>query len=144
MRTKSTLASLATFALLAAAAGCGSGTEAPDAQADPTTSPATSPPATPTASDSADPSATPPDTEQAVITIDDFQFNGPDSVAPGSTVTVKNNDSAPHTATADDGSFDVVVEGSGATGTFTAPNKPGKYPYICKFHPDMTGTLVVK
>lgn len=43
------------------------------------------------------------------------------------------------------GLFDVTVNASGGTATFTAPpSKPGTYPYHCTFHSDMHGTLVVK
>ncbi len=79
-----------------------------------------------------------------MITIVDFEYQGPDSVAPGTEITVTNEDSAPHTVTAeDDGGFDVTVAG-GETVTFTAPSEPGSYPYICTFHPDMAAHLVVK
>ena len=143
MRTRMTLVSLAALALLAGVAGCGSGNDASDGDAEPSSAPTTSQPASPEESDPADPS-TPPDTEQAVITIQDFQFSGPGPVAPGSTITVQNDDSAAHSATSDDGGVHVHVEGGAATGTFTAPDQPGKSPYICKFHPEMTDTLVVK
>ena len=80
----------------------------------------------------------------ARVTIKDFTYDVPDSVEPGETVTVVNEDSAPHTLTAKDkGGFDVQVAG-GATQTFTAPKEPGEYGIICTFHPQMSGTLVVK
>lgn len=79
------------------------------------------------------------------ITIKDFGYGEPITVAPGATVMVTNMDSARHTVTADEGSaFDVDVQGSGGTGTFTAPTKPGTYAYHCTFHPGMQGTLTVK
>lgn len=80
----------------------------------------------------------------ARVTIKDFTYDVPDSVEPGETVAVVNEDSAPHTLTAKDkGGFDVQVAG-GATQTFTAPKEPGEYGIICTFHPQMSGTLVVK
>jgi plastocyanin len=46
--------------------------------------------------------------------------------------------------TSDDGkSFNVTVA-AGGTATFTAPTKPGTYPFHCSVHPQMHGTLVVK
>ncbi len=64
--------------------------------------------------------------------------------AAGSTVTVMNEDKETHTVTADDGdSFDVTVP-AGATRTFTAPDKPGSYPFHCSFHSDMHGALRVR
>ena len=80
-----------------------------------------------------------------VITIKDFEYGAPLTVAPGAVVTVTNMDSAGHTVTADQGqAFDVDVKGSGGTATFTAPTAPGSYPYHCTFHPNMHGTLTVK
>ena len=79
------------------------------------------------------------------ITIKDFEYGAPLTVAPGAVVTVTNMDAAGHTVTADQGqAFDVDVRGSGATATFTAPSEPGSYPYHCTYHPNMRGTLTVK
>jgi plastocyanin len=81
----------------------------------------------------------------ATITIKDFGYGEPVTVAPGAVVAVINMDAAPHTVTAEkDKAFDVDVRGSGATGTFTAPTEPGTYPYFCVYHPNMKGTLTVK
>ena len=78
------------------------------------------------------------------ITIKDFAYGDPLTVAPGAAVTVTNMDAAAHTVTADEGSaFDAQVKGGG-TATFTAPTKPGSYAYHCTYHPGMHGTLVVK
>ena len=142
MSTKSTLVPLAISALLLGVVGCGSSDDA-ESQAEPGSSTPTSPADSPEETEDAEPSQTPKETEPVVINIEDFEFSGPDSVAPGAKITVENVDDAPHSVTADDGDFDVVVEG-GATATFTAPNEPGTYSYICKFHPEMVGTLVVK
>lgn len=79
----------------------------------------------------------------AEITIDNFTFNTPTSVPAGATISVKNNDPAEHSVTADSGdAFNVEVE-SGQSVTFTAPAKAGSYPYHCSYHPAMHGTLVV-
>ena len=63
-------------------------------------------------------------------------------IAAGTTVTFVNNDTSPHTATADDGSFDTgaIDPGASAEATF---DTPGTYTYICSFHPNMTGTIIV-
>jgi plastocyanin len=89
-------------------------------------------------------SSAPADAQEIVITIRDFQYELPDSVAPGATVTVINEDAAPHTVTAEnDGGFDAIAAG-GETVTFTAPEEPGEYPIICTYHPQMSATLVVQ
>lgn len=65
------------------------------------------------------------------------------SVATGTTVTWTNNDSAPHTVTADDNSFSSVTLNKGDTysRTFTAA---GTFPYHCSIHPTMTASVVVR
>ncbi len=98
-------------------------------------------PALPPAASSADGSA---QAGAAVITIKNFKYEVPASVKPGATVMVTNEDSAPHTLTVkDQGGFDMEVPGGG-TVIFPAPDAPGEYDIICTFHPQMTGTLVVK
>ena len=83
-------------------------------------------------------------TKPAVITISDFEFDTPDTIAPGQTIMVKNADTSAHTVTADgDGGFDVPIE-AGAIAEFTAPEEAGKYPFFCTPHPVMTDTLVVE
>lgn len=95
------------------------------------------------------PAATTTETTQVsgtVINIKDSAFS-PDSltVKAGETITVTNNDFTGHSVTADDGSFDTGVLGSGQSGSFTAPTKPGTYAFHCQMHPTiMKGTLIVK
>jgi len=67
------------------------------------------------------------------------------SVKPGEKVTVNNQDTAAHTATSKAKAFDTGnIAGSGGSGTFTAPTKPGSYPFGCTYHPKMHGMLIVK
>ncbi|MDQ6937110.1 MAG: cupredoxin domain-containing protein [Actinomycetota bacterium] len=73
-----------------------------------------------------------------------FKYTTPASVSPGATVSVMNMDSENHTVTADSAkAFDKQVS-AGQTSTFTAPTKPGSYPFHCTFHSNMHGVLVVK
>lgn len=89
-----------------------------------------------------DPSSAPAGT---TIVIKNFSFHPASlTVAPGTTVTVHNEDSATHTLTAVDKAFDTGNVRGGQTVTFTAPSKPGSYPYICSIHQFMHGTLTVK
>lgn len=78
-----------------------------------------------------------------VISIADFAFKVPTSVAPGAKITIKNGDSEAHTVTSQDGGFDVKVD-PGSSVTLTAPLKPGSYKFVCTFHASMSGTLVVQ
>lgn len=96
-------------------------------------------PGTPAASPAASPSAG----ATAEVTIVDFAFDPAElRVAAGTTVTWTNRDSVPHTATADDGSFDTGTIDGGASGSHTF-DAPGTFAYICTFHPNMTGTVIV-
>jgi plastocyanin len=79
----------------------------------------------------------------ATLEINGFQFSAV-RVAAGATVTVVNRDSAPHTATARDGSFDTGTIAPGASASFPAPSRPGSYEIFCGIHPSMTGTLAVE
>lgn len=95
----------------------------------------------PPATQPASPAAAPAPGEPAVITISAFAFSAV-TVEPGATVTVLNQDTVPHTVTADDGTFDVFVE-PGAEATFVAPSTAGTHPFTCQVHPSMTGVLTV-
>jgi plastocyanin len=80
------------------------------------------------------------------IVISSFTFKPMDiTVAPGATVHVTNNDSTTHTLSAISSppAFDTGDIAPGRTVTFTAPAKPGQYPYICQIHQYMHGTLTV-
>ena len=104
-------------------------------------------PETTTAPPAAEPAASPvaeaPVASDAAVTIQDFAFDAPTlEITAGTTVTWTNNDSAPHTATADDGSFDTGAIDSGASASVTF-DTPGTFTYVCAFHPNMTATIVV-
>jgi alcohol dehydrogenase (cytochrome c) len=72
------------------------------------------------------------------------QYYQPDpaQIQPSSQVTWQNKDSAPHTATADDGSFDTGNIAPGASGSATVQGQ-GQISYHCTIHPFMKGTLQV-
>lgn len=124
--SSSDAASPASSPAAAAAASSGPATSAP-ANSAPTSAPATSrAPAAP-----------------AAVTIKDLAFAVPATVPAGATVEVKNDDGEAHTVTADSGgSFDTMVAGN-ATASFSAPTKPGRYPFHCNYHGNMHGVLVV-
>lgn len=78
------------------------------------------------------------------LSIADFDFEVPESVAAGEEITVTNHDAEAHTVTSDaPGIFDVEVP-AGETVTFTAPDEPGDYDFHCTPHPNMTATLTVE
>lgn len=64
------------------------------------------------------------------------------SVKVNTTINITNNDPVTHSATSDDmTTFDREV-GAGATVTYNCPTV-GTFPYHCKFHAGMAGTLTV-
>lgn len=77
------------------------------------------------------------------VTITNFSFTPATlTVAAGDTVVFTNEDRAPHTATADNGSFDTgnLRRGDSASITFASA---GSLSYACRFHPNMKGTISV-
>jgi plastocyanin len=77
------------------------------------------------------------------VTIQGFAFHpGAITVSVGDTVTWANHDSADHTATASDGSFDTGTLGRGQSGSHTF-TRAGTFSYVCSIHPNMHGTVVV-
>jgi plastocyanin len=77
------------------------------------------------------------------VTIKNFTFlPGTTTVHVGDTISWTNQDIAPHTATAKDGSFDTGTINKGKTGSHTF-TKAGTFPYICSIHPNMKGTVTV-
>ncbi|HEU4943722.1 MAG TPA: cupredoxin family copper-binding protein [Solirubrobacterales bacterium] len=77
------------------------------------------------------------------VEIVDFAYDpDPTTIQAGGKVAWINRDSAPHTATADDGSFDTgtIEEGKLKSESF---KQPGTYTYFCEIHPDMQGTVEV-
>ncbi|MEY4747661.1 MAG: hypothetical protein RLZZ416_710 [Candidatus Parcubacteria bacterium] len=85
---------------------------------------------------------------QVVVTMTDNQFSPRNiSINAGDTVTFVNQGNAPHTATADNGTFDSgsVQPGQQFGAVF---NQAGTYAYYCKFHGSpggggMSGTITV-
>ena len=78
------------------------------------------------------------------VDIADYKF-APEAieVTAGTKVTWTNSDDAPHTATADDSSFDTgdLDQGDSKAITF---DEPGEFTYYCRFHPFMKATVEVR
>jgi len=78
------------------------------------------------------------------VTIEDFAFAPGNLVVPvGATVTWTNRDSAPHNATARDGSWKTrtLSEGESDAVTFASA---GEYDYYCTVHPSMKAHLIAR
>jgi plastocyanin len=77
-----------------------------------------------------------------VIVIDKMQYGPmPTGVRAGDIIEWTNKDILEHSATARDSHFDVDLK-PGASGRITAT--AGTLEFFCKFHPTMSGTVVVK
>ncbi|HEX7100142.1 MAG TPA: cupredoxin domain-containing protein [Acidimicrobiia bacterium] len=129
------------LSLIAACGGSSSDTTAGDTtpaaattEAAPDTAPATTQAMTDTTGGEA--------SENPRIVISGMSFSGPSTVSVGDTIEIVNMDEVPHTWTAEDGPFDVSV-GPGQTATYTF-EEAGEFPYFCKLHPSMTGTITVE
>jgi len=80
-----------------------------------------------------------------VILIQNFTFVPPSlTVPPAAKITVVNHDDVTQTLTAVNRTFDTGDIPGGHTATFTAPTRPGSYPYICRTHPVMHGAIIVQ
>jgi plastocyanin len=79
------------------------------------------------------------------IVISNMAYTVPTSVRPGQQLTIVNKDDPNHTVTADENNlFDVRISGGGGIKSFTAPTISGNYPFHCKYHANMHGTLTVQ
>jgi plastocyanin len=91
--------------------------------------------------------ATAGDTGEAAVsavTIVDFAFAPQEvTVAAGTTVTWTNEDWAPHTVTATEGSFDSGRLDTGQSFSYSF-DESGTFAYFCTFHPGMTGSVIVQ
>jgi LPXTG-motif cell wall-anchored protein len=127
-------------------------TETTPAEAPPPAPPAEPPPAPPEPQALADetkeaPAPEPPKAIAAAsggVTIADFSFSPASlTVNQGDTVTWVNNGPTPHSATANNGSFNtgILKAGQSASHTFS---QAGTFSYYCQPHPYMKATIVVQ
>jgi plastocyanin len=98
--------------------------------------------ATPSAASGDDSAAA---TDAVMVDIKDFTYSpNPVEVPAGGTVTWTNNDTVPHTATAEDRAVlqsGTLNPGDSFSQTFA---EPGTFDYFCEFHANMKGTIVVQ
>ena len=89
-----------------------------------------------------------PDTAAATgptLTIEGRAFGQPPEVAAGESFTIINLDSARHTFSSGDGSWEQEDLAGDSQVSFTVPPDlaPGRYVFFCAIHSDMGGTLTV-
>ena len=76
------------------------------------------------------------------VSIKNFSFGAPLTIAAGTMVEWTNEDSMAHTVTASNGAFDSGNLDQGAKYSFTFTQE-GTYSYVCKYHSNMKGQIVV-
>jgi plastocyanin len=132
-RKRTTLAFLAVASLALIATACGGGSTPSAAQ---TTTQATNPPSTQSPSGGET-------SGETKVTIQDFMFT-PSTVtaSTGATIELENEGQATHTFTIDGQDVDQTVQ-PGTTEKVTIDLAAGSYPFHCKIHPSMTGTLTI-
>lgn len=145
MKFRTQFAAVAAVAALVGLAACGGGDDDEATSAGSTTTDtsgaASTPKATPHPAGHSDSSA--------VITMGDDNTFSPAAltVAPGTTIEIKNPGSVRHNLKDDatkGKTFDSGDINGGENGTITAPDKAGSYPYACTYHFGMKGTVTVK
>lgn len=148
MRHRPIVTLAAAAVLLLAACSSGAATQAPAAEpsaAAPTTEASAAAPSVEASASAAAGSACAESAAagEVSVAIKDFAFGPADIQAKvGQTVTFTNNDSAPHTATLDDGSCATPNISNGASDGLLF-NAAGTYPFHCNVHPNMKGTITV-
>ncbi len=81
---------------------------------------------------------------QIEVTIEGFAYKPATLNIPvGTTVVWYNKDTAPHTVTARDKSFDSSSLSRDGSFSFTFKQQ-GTFEYYCQFHPTMTGKIIVE
>ena len=94
--------------------------------------------------DSGSGDAKPPATAGSKVSIVDFKFKPAKLTVPvGAKLVFANDDTAAHTATSKDRSFDTGSIRKGKQAGVTI-SKAGTFAYICDFHPFMKGTVTAE
>jgi hypothetical protein len=127
--------------LLAVVSACSNGSGSPGAT--PTSGSSTAATSAPASTSAATSAGASVPAGGGAVTVKGFAFSPTSlTVSVGTGVTWTNEDSAGHTVTADDGSFDSGTIPSGGTFPQTFVTA-GTFTYHCAIHTGMTGTIVV-
>jgi plastocyanin len=80
----------------------------------------------------------------AAVNIDNFAFTpAKTEIAAGTAVTWTNHDDIPHVVVSTEKKFTSPVLDTDQRFTYTF-REPGVYPYFCRIHPIMTGSVAVR
>lgn len=79
------------------------------------------------------------------LSADDLQFSPTDlSAAAGDTIEFSNDDDVKHSFTVEEADIDEDADAGESVSVSLGDAEPGSYDFICKYHPDMTGSLELK
>jgi plastocyanin len=133
----------ALVALSLGLAACGSGGSDSTSSEAETAPPASETTTEETESTESEPAPSGEASKSEKVDIVEFTYQpDPVVVQVGGKVIWQNQDTAPHTATADDGSFDTGTIEKGKIGSETF-KEAGTFTYFCEIHPTMHGTVEV-
>jgi len=131
----------ALVALSLGLAACGD--SGSDSTSEAETAPTSEEPAGETESTESEPAPSGEASKSEKVDIVEFTYQpDPVVVQAGGKVIWQNQDTAPHTATADDDSWDTGTIEKGKIGSETF-KEPGTFTYFCEIHPTMKGTVEV-
>ena len=120
--------------------GCGGGSSSVGASTTGPTAPTQAPPSSEAPAGCSDLS----DERRPAISIEDFKFVPKCFITTaGSALTVDNADSATHTFTVIDTEIDATILAGGAFHKGSEGLAAGEYPFFCRIHPFMKGSLTV-
>lgn len=137
------LAALVALSLGLAACGDSGSDSTSEAETAPPASEETTETAEETESTESEPAPSGEASKSEKVDIVEFTYQpDPVVVQAGGKVIWQNQDTAPHTATADDDSWDTGTIEKGKIGSETF-KEPGTFTYFCEIHPTMKGTVEV-
>lgn len=137
------LAALVALSLGLAACGDSGSDSTSEAETAPSASEETTETAAETETTESEPAPSGEAKKSEKVDIVEFTYQpDPVVVQAGGKVIWQNQDTAPHTATADDGSWDTGTIEKGKIGSETF-KEAGTFTYFCEIHPTMKGTVEV-
>lgn len=82
--------------------------------------------------------------ERVTLTAMDMAFSPPTLEAPaGGSIEFVNDDTAKHSFTAEEAGLDVDADAGSSATVDLGTAEPGTYDFVCKYHPDMKGSLEI-
>ena len=82
--------------------------------------------------------------EAVALSASDMAFSPPTLEAPaGGSIEFVNDDDAKHSFTVEEAGIDTDADAGASATVDLGDAEPGSYDFVCKYHPDMKGTLEI-